>query len=65
MTNATYLTVEEVAALLRIDERTVYRKVEDKTIPGAFRIGPNGPIRFVKEKIMKWIETQAQRNFNK
>ena len=61
MTNIEVLTVEEIAALLKIEPRTVYRKVEANEIPGAFRVGQNGAIRFVKEEILKWITEQVQK----
>ena len=39
-----YLTVPEVARLLRISEPTVYRRVQDQTLPSV-RVGEVGPIR--------------------
>lgn len=54
------LTVDEVAAMLKIEPRTIYRKVEDNEIPGVFRVGPTGSIRFVKEEILKWIQGQIK-----
>lgn len=55
------LTVEEVAELLKLHPNTVYRRVEDNTIPGAFRIGTEemAPIRFSKRVIMEWIKKEA------
>lgn len=58
MNEITALTVEQVAELLNIDPRTVYRKANKNEIPGMFRIGENGAIRFVKEEILKWINSQ-------
>jgi excisionase family DNA binding protein len=51
------LTIEEVAEMLRVDDRTLYRKVEHNQIPH-FRVGGTGAIRFVKDKIIKWIDEQ-------
>jgi len=51
------MTVEEVANLLRVDERTIYRKCEMNEIPH-FRVGETGSIRFVKDKILQWINDQ-------
>lgn len=51
------LTVEEVASILKVDDRTVYRKCEDNEIPH-FRVGETGAIRFVKAKFLQWIEEQ-------
>lgn len=58
------MEVEEVAALLKVEPRTIYRYVEDSKIPGVFRIskdGKDGAIRFVKEEILKWINEQIQK----
>lgn len=54
------LTVEEVAQILRVTPRTIYRKVELNQIPGAFRVGSSGSFRFVKDKILNWINAQAK-----
>lgn len=52
------LTVEEVAKILRVNERTVYRRCDDNEIPH-FRVGDNhNAIRFLKSKFMQWIEEQ-------
>ncbi|MCX5699589.1 MAG: helix-turn-helix domain-containing protein [Candidatus Omnitrophica bacterium] len=64
MSDIEVMTVEEVAALLRIEPRTVYRKVEANEIPGAFRVGQDGAIRFVKEEILKWINGQIQKGLS-
>ena len=57
------LTVEQVAELLQLHPNTVYRRVEDKSIPGAFRIGDEdtAPIRFSKKVVMEWIQKEATR----
>lgn len=51
------LTVEEVAEILKLDPRTVYRKCEANDIPH-FRVGETGAVRFVKAKVLEWIEAQ-------
>lgn len=51
------LTVDEVANILRVDDRTVYRKCEKNEIPH-FRIGGSGAIRFIKSKFLQWVEEQ-------
>lgn len=47
------LTIREVADLLKINEKTVYRLAADAKIPG-FKIG--GSWRFDRATIAKWIE---------
>jgi excisionase family DNA binding protein len=51
------LTVSELAKILRITERTLYRKVERKDIP-YFLIGSTGSIRFQRAAINKWLGIQ-------
>ena len=41
------LKISELSALLRISERTLYRKVEKKEIP-YMRVGKTGAFRFLK-----------------
>lgn len=48
------LTIREVADLLKINEKTVYKLAADSKIPG-FKVG--GSWRFDREAITKWIET--------
>lgn len=55
--NIETLTIEEVAEILKVDDRTVYRKCENNEIPH-FRVGTTGAIRFVKSKFLQWIEEQ-------
>ena len=47
------LTIREVAGLLKINEKTVYKLAADAKIPG-FRVG--GSWRFDRATIAKWIE---------
>lgn len=47
------LTIREVADLLKINEKTVYKLVADAKIPG-FKVG--GSWRFDRATISKWIE---------
>lgn len=61
MNDIELLTLEEVAALLRIDERSVYRKIERGELPGVVKIG-NGShahIRFIKNEIYNWLQGQV------
>lgn len=47
------LTIKDVAAYLKLNEKTAYRLVLDGKIPG-FKVG--GSWRFDKNDIQKWIE---------
>jgi len=55
MTAKPVLTVKEVASLLRVDEKTVYRLVKKRQLPG-FKVA--GAWRFKHEDIDLWIEKQ-------
>lgn len=50
------LTVREVAAYLKIKEKTAYRLAAEGKIPG-FKVG--GAWRFRRRDIESWIETQS------
>jgi excisionase family DNA binding protein len=58
------LTVKELEALLKIDQKTIYRYVACGLIPYV-RIQSN--IRFIKWQIVKWVEEQTYlpKSFNK
>jgi len=47
------LSVKEVAELLSVSEKTIYRMIKDETIP-CFRVG--GQWRFDRREISSWIE---------
>lgn len=49
----TFLTVKGLAAKIDVSEKTIYRMINDKSIPFAIKIG--GQWRFNSEKIEKWI----------
>lgn len=52
------LTVQEVAALLRVNRKTVYRAIERRELPGARRIGST--IRVSRDAVLRWLaEGQA------
>ncbi len=51
------LTVKQVAELLSVNERTVYRMAQAGKIP-AFKV--SGAWRFMEEDILHWIEEQKQ-----
>lgn len=51
------LTIKEVAAYLKLTEKTAYRLAAEKVIPG-FKVG--GSWRFDRKDIEKWIEKQKK-----
>jgi excisionase family DNA binding protein len=53
MPEKSVLTVKEVATLLRVDEKTVYRLVRRRDLPG-FKVA--GSWRFKRDDIDSWIE---------
>ena len=56
-TNSDIITVKELANYLKIAEKTAYRLVLDKKIPG-FKVG--GAWRLRKKEIDEWIEKQTK-----
>ena len=57
MSNDEILTIKELAAYLKIAEKTAYRYVSESIIPG-FKVG--GSWRFHKKDIDQWIEQQKK-----
>lgn len=55
MTGKAALTVRDVADLLSVDSKTVYRLAQRSELPG-FKVA--GSWRFMKDDIEAWIETQ-------
>lgn len=55
MSDDEILTIKEVAAYLKLNEKTAYRLVLDGKIPG-FKVG--GSWRFCRSEINTWIEQQ-------
>jgi excisionase family DNA binding protein len=54
------LTVRDVAETLRVDEKTVRRKIERGLIP-AYRLGPPGnSIRVAADELEAWLESQPE-----
>jgi excisionase family DNA binding protein len=47
------LTVDEVAALLRVNRKTVYEAIRRSEFPGARRIG--GTIRICRRTVLAWL----------
>ena len=57
MIGSPVLTVRDVAKLLQVDEKTIYRLVKKKELPG-FKVA--GTWRFKQEDIDEWIERQKE-----
>ena len=47
------LTVDETAALLRMDRKTVYNAIQRGEIPGARRLGRS--IRLSRDAVLAWL----------
>ena len=56
--NTDIMTIKEVAAFLKLTEKTAYRLAAGGKIPG-FKVG--GSWRFKRSKIEKWIESEMNR----
>src|SRR5262245_30861305 len=56
-----YLTAAQVATMLQVDEKTVYRwAAEDSTMP-ALRLGRGrGTVRFQRERLLRWLADREQ-----
>lgn len=52
------LTLKEVAAYLKLAEKTAYRLVSEGKLPG-FKVG--GSWRFKREDLAAWIEQQKDK----
>ncbi|WP_338879014.1 helix-turn-helix domain-containing protein [Achromobacter veterisilvae] len=52
-----FLTIKQVAELLKVTERTIYRLAAAKQIP-AFKVG--GTWRFSRAEIKQWIQRQQE-----
>lgn len=51
------LTVHDVALLLNVTEKTIYRLAQRSDLPG-FKVA--GAWRFLKSDILTWVENQKQ-----
>ncbi len=52
------LTIQEIAAYLKLNEKTAYRLASEGKLPG-FKVG--GSWRFKRIDLEKWIEQQKQK----
>ncbi len=55
---APLLTAREAAALLSISDRTLYRLLAEKRIPGAIR--PGGSVRIRRDVLEQWIDQNTE-----
>jgi PTS system nitrogen regulatory IIA component len=55
------LSVKDVAELLNVSEKTIYRMIKDETIP-CFRVG--GQWRFDQREIASWIEDTREFHYD-
>jgi len=55
------LSVKDVASLLNVSEKTIYRMIKDEMIP-CFRVG--GQWRFDRREIASWIEDTRQFSYD-
>jgi len=53
------MTLRELAAFLKMSEKTLYRLAAEGKVPG-FKVGASW--RFRKSEIDKWIEKQERKN---
>lgn len=53
-----YLTVEEVAEILRASPKTVYRLAKDDPTMPMLRLG--GLVRFPRERLLMWLRQREQ-----
>ena len=51
------LTVRDIAVLLNVDEKTIYRLAQKGDLPG-FKV--SGSWRFQRPDLLAWIEAQKQ-----
>jgi len=48
-----FLTVDEVAALLRVNRKTVYEAIAARELPGARKL--RGVVRVHRETLVRWF----------
>ncbi len=52
------MTAAEVAALLRVNRKTLYEAVQRDQIPGVVRVGRI--LRFHRDAVLSWIRASGQ-----
>lgn len=51
-----YLTVDELAAELRLPKRTIYYWRQNRTGPPSYKLGRQ--IRYLRSEVSEWLATQ-------
>ncbi len=54
----TFMTVDELAALLRMNRKSVYEAINAGQIPGAHRLGRT--IRITRDTVVSWLRSEAR-----
>lgn len=54
------LTIRDLARILKLSPRSIWRLVRNRQLPGPLRIG--GSIRWRAEEIVKWIANGCERD---
>lgn len=52
------ITVDELAALLRVNRKTVYAAIREGAIPGVVRLG--GTIRVCRDAVLAWMAGEGR-----
>ncbi len=52
------MTVDEVAAYLRLDRKTVYEAIKHDKVPGAHRVGR--VIRVYRRALLRWLSSGTE-----
>ncbi len=58
MSDPAYLTPAEVAELLRVSEKSVYRWAKTEPTMPVLKLG--GSVRFPRERLLRWLEQRTQ-----
>jgi len=56
-----FLLVKEVALLLRVSKRYVYRLIHEKNLP-CHQMGKGGKMRFDKTEVLNWLKINSNPN---
>jgi excisionase family DNA binding protein len=58
-TDREVLNVDELAEILRVEERLVYDSIKRNEIPGVRRFGKRGIIRISRRAFFEWLHRRA------
>lgn len=56
------ITIEELANLLKLSTRTIYRMIDKQELPFAIKV--QGSWRFREEDVVTWLEEQKIKKIN-